>query len=330
MRKVLITGASGFVGGFLVEECLKRGWEVFAGIRATSSKAYLQNPAIQFLTLDLSDQDALTHQFRQLQFDTVIHVAGLTKSADPTAYFTVNTTYTKHLIDALRAANSIPRQFIFVSSLAAYGPADNQPTDIVHDDLDPQPLTNYGKSKLAAEQYLRSLSDFPYLIIRPTAVYGPREKDLFTLFQMIYKGIEPQIGFQDQQLSFVYVQDLVGVIADMAEQDVINKAYFISDGKTYSSRQLGTYIQNAFGKRSFRFKVPIPLVALIAWINQGISKLTGQYPPLNPEKVKELKSINWNCDITPLQADFNYQPKFPLSKGISITAKWYLEQQWLK
>ncbi|MEO1627730.1 MAG: NAD(P)-dependent oxidoreductase, partial [Bacteroidota bacterium] len=242
MKKVLVTGASGFVGGFLVEECLKRGLEVFAAVRPSSDLTYLQDQRIQCLQVNLADVEAMTALFRQHQFDYFIHNAGLTKGSRE-AMFKVNTQLCDNILKALQEGIPDLKKFVFISSLAAYGPADQQRADEVKEADEPRPITSYGESKLAAEKLLHATSDFPWLVFRPTAVYGPREKDIFTFFSLINKGIEPYIGFQTQQLTFVYVLDLVRVIVDGLLSEHRQKSYFVSDGQAYAALQLGQYIR---------------------------------------------------------------------------------------
>ncbi|MCX6290139.1 MAG: NAD(P)-dependent oxidoreductase, partial [Bacteroidetes bacterium] len=211
MKKILITGASGFIGSSLIEEGLKRGYEMHAGVRKSSSRKYLADERIRFFELDFTDEKKLEQQFSDFskangKFDFIIHNAGLTKAKKIQDYFTVNSVYTKNFVDALMASGNVPSKFIYMSSLAAFGPGVTQ-DPIRHTD-EPRPVTSYGKSKLESENYLRSLNDFPYIIIRPTAVYGPRDRDVYILLKMLKSNVEAYIGFGKQVLSFVYVKDL--------------------------------------------------------------------------------------------------------------------------
>lgn len=328
-KKVLITGASGFVGGFLVEECLNRGFEVFAGVRSSSNRQYLQDERIQFLNTNLSDEAGLTEQFKQHQFDFVIHNAGLTKAQKKADYFKVNSQFTQNVIHAL-LNSKIPEKFVFMSSLASYGPADNMPGDFVKEADQPHPITSYGESKLEAEKFIYSQEKLPYIIFRPTAVYGPREQELFAFFKIVNRGLETSIGAPNQKLTFIYVKDLAMAVVDSLEAQVKQKSYFICDGKAYSSKELGQFTKTHLGdKKTVSLKIPVGLVRTIAGISEFFGNLRGVSPMLNKEKVRELESRNWQCDIQPLEKDLNFQPKFYLSDGLKETISWYKEHKWL-
>ncbi len=329
MKKILITGSSGFVGSFLVEECLERGYEVYAGVRASSSRYYLQDKRIRFFEMNLGDPDTLNKQLAAQAFDYVIHCAGLTKADSVEEYMEVNCQYTRHLVEGLQRVGNIPSKFVFMSSLAAYGPADQQQEDEVREDLVPHPVTTYGRSKLAAERHLKEQENFPYLIFRPTAVYGPREKELLSFYKIVNKGLEPYIGFEKQELTFIYVRDLVGIIVDALAAPVINTAYFVSDGQSYPAQYLGQLTRESLRKRTVKIHVPLPLVRGFALLSEQVGRLRGKYPLFNLEKVKELESLNWKCDIRPLQEDLGFQPKYMLDAGIRETIDWYKQNNWL-
>ena len=124
MQKILITGASGFVGGFLVEDALNRGLEVYAAVRKSSNLQYLQDERINFVLIDFENKDSLKSIFLEHEFKYIIHNAGLTKTPIKEQYFIVNATYLENMVEALIESNKIPSKFTFISSLAAYGPAE--------------------------------------------------------------------------------------------------------------------------------------------------------------------------------------------------------------
>ena len=331
MKKILITGASGFVGSFLVEAFLTADptLEVYAGVRKTSSRKFLTDPRIHFFEMDFSNQKKLEKDLGAHHFNYVIHNAGVTKADRKKDYFLVNHDYTKNLIEAIPEQAKSLEKFVYMSSMAAYGPADNKPGDLVVEADQPRPIDTYGESKLAAERMIKEFKDLPYLIFRPTAVYGPREKDIFTFFSILKYGLEPYIGLQEQRLTFIYVKDLVELIVKATLSDHKQKSYFVADDQVYSNYDLGKYGKAYLNKKTLKIKVPTGLVRGIAYVNETVGKIVGKMPALNLEKVNILESLNWKCDIRPLKTDFNFTPKYNLSTGLKETIKWYQENGWL-
>lgn len=330
MKKILITGANGFIGSFLVEKALKRNYEVYAGIRKTSNTEYLTDSRIKFVELDFSEAGSLERQLSELPcFDFVIHNAGTTKAFNRNEYFITNYLFTKNIIDALISQKKISKKFIYMSSLAAYGPGDPILQNSITSDDIPKPVTSYGKSKLESEKYLSSLTGFPHIIIRPTVVYGPREKDLFTVFKLINNNFELFVGFKNQKLTFIYVKDLVKAVFQTMESDVVNMGYFVSDGNVYDAESLGNIIKEKLGKKTLRIYFPKKLVRLIAFFSEASKYLTRKQPVLNYDKVNELECVNWKCDTQPLIDEFNFRADYDLKKGVFETIEWYKESKWL-
>ena len=183
--KILITGASGFIGSFIVEEALKRGFETWAAVRGSSKRDFLQDERIHFIELNLSNQTQLEEQLKEHSFDYVVHAAGVTKCLNTSDFYRINTEGTKNLVRALINLKMPLKRFVYLSSLSVYGAIhEQQPYVEIKETDTPRPNTEYGKSKLEAEQWLEEL-DFPYVILRPTGVYGPRERDYFLMAKSI-------------------------------------------------------------------------------------------------------------------------------------------------
>ncbi len=335
MKKLLITGASGFVGGFLVEEALNRGYEVYAGVRNSSSKKYLKDDRIKFIHLDFGNKDKLKKELvafaqeNQSPFDYIIHGAGITKANRIQDYYDVNFHNTKHFIEAMQETNTIPTKFIQVSSLASFGPGNPHTLEPVNHHHTPRPVSSYGKSKLQAEEYFNTLTDFPYIILRPTTVYGPREKDLYTVFQMVSNGFEFYIGNKPQHLTFVYVKDLVTVTLDSLQSPMVRKSYFVSDGNSYLSSHLNHLIKKHLNKKTFKLTLPTPFVRALAFTLEKSFGLFGKTPTLNIERVKEFESTNWKVYTDDLFQDFNFKPQYDLERGVKETIDWYKQEKWL-
>ena len=233
MESILITGASGFIGSFIVQEALKRRFGVWAGIRASSSKKYLKERKIHFLELDFAHPNELRaqlsgHKGTYNKFDYIVHCAGVTKCADKSDFDRVNYLQTKYFVDTLRELNMIPKQFIYISTLSVFGPIREKDYSPISEEDTPAPNTAYGLSKLKAELYIQSIPGFPYVIYRPTGVYGPREADYFLMAKSIRQHTDFSVGYKRQDLTFVYVKDIVQAIFLGIEKEVSRRAYFLS------------------------------------------------------------------------------------------------------
>jgi nucleoside-diphosphate-sugar epimerase len=330
MKTILITGASGFIGSFLVEEAINRGFKTFAGVRKTSSIRYLLNNKITFFEADLSDKNSLKERLKQFdRFDYIIHTAGVTKTCKKNLFDKINVDGTRHLIEALQETNRVPDKFIFISSLAAYGSGKGLDTPIELSDT-PTPISLYGKSKLKAETYIKSIKDFPYLIMRPTGVYGPREKDFFVMYKSVNRGLETYIGSKKQNLSFVYVTDFVNLLMNTLESNIEQKSYFVSDLKQYTAVEFNSLLKNELNKRTIKLIFPKVLVRVMALVSESISCLFfGEVPTLNTEKFKDISQSNWLCNSEDLVKDFNFKPEYNLRKGLNKTIQWYKQKNLL-
>ncbi len=335
MDSILITGASGFIGSFLVEGALERGMEVWAGVRRTSSRAYLQDKRVHFLELDFAHPDTLrmqlaTHAGERGKFDYIVHCAGVTKCADKHDFDRVNFMQTKCFVETLQALDQVPRQFAFISTLSVFGPVREQDFTPIREEDTPRPNTAYGQSKLKTEAFLQGLEHFPYVIYRPTGVYGPREKDYFLMAKSIKRHVDFSVGFSRQDLTFVYVKDIVQAVFLGMEKEVCHRAYFLSDGKVYPSRTFSDLLRRELGNPFvLRVTCPLWLLKLISSIAEWIAKCRKGTSTLNPDKYNIMKQRNWQCDITPTVKELGYRPAYDLERGVKEAVAWYKEEGWL-
>lgn len=327
-ERVLITGASGFVGYHLIQAALEAGLEVFAAVRKRSDVRHLKDFAITYVYPDFHDPSALKSALEDNQYHYIIHASGITKAKSRKEYDEVNADYTRNLALAARDADLPLKKFVFVSSLAALGPLKDL-SGLIADDTAGNPVTNYGASKLLAEQYLREIKDLPWLVIRPTAVYGPREKDIFILLQSINKGLEPHIGSFRQQISFIYVKDLARVIVDALKAGAVHTFYNVSDGRIYDRYALAEGVKRFLHKKTFKFHLPVPAVAGLASVMEWLYRNSAAAPALNKEKMNELTAVNWACSIDGVQRDLAFQPEYDLDHGLAETLQWYQQHNWL-
>ena len=330
--KILITGASGFIGSFIVEEALRRGFETWAAVRKSSSREYLQDERIKFIELNLSSKEQLMEQLKPHQFDYVVHAAGVTKCLNKDDFRRINTEGTKNLADALIALQMPLKRFVFVSSLSIFGAIrEQQPYEEIRETDTPQPNTAYGRSKLEAERYLDSLgSRIPYIILRPTGVYGPREKDYFIMAKSIQQHSDFAVGYKRQDITFVYVDDVVQAVFLALEKGDNGRKYFLSDGEVYQSTTFSDLIHEELGRPWWiRITAPVWVLRIVTFCGEYIGRMTGKVTALNNDKYNILKQRNWRCDIQPAIDELGYQPKVKLKEGVRRSIKWYKDNKWL-
>lgn len=324
--RILITGASGFVGSFAVEEGLKRGYEVWAGVRKSSSRQYLKDDRIRFAELDLFHLDILCRQLKALRqqmngecWDYVVHAAGVTKARNRGDFFRTNTEGTRNLIFALQRECMMPKRLVFISSLSVLPPGLYGPN------------TSYGESKLLAEKVLSESAKFPYVILRPTGVYGPRERDYFLMAKSIKQHLDFAVGYKKQEITFIYVEDLVQAIyKSLAADGVEGKTYALSDGSVYTSRTFSDLLQKELGNPwVLHVKAPLWLLWMVCAVVGTTCRLLGKTTTLNLDKYHILAQRDWKCDIRPAYQDLDYKPEWTLERGVRTTVEWYKVNNWL-
>lgn len=359
-KRILITGASGFVGGHLVEAALNRGYEIWAGVRASSDCSVLNDlnrgygivakpddkrkgerlfdhDRIRFIDLNYNDETALTQQLAAFKAEHgawhyIIHNAGITKAVDKNDFFRVNAENTRRLLRALTASECQPEKFVLMSSLSTFG-SDGDKTMSLPIRLEDQqkPDTVYGKSKLRAEQYVATQTDFPYVVLRPTGVFGPGDKDYLMQIQSVINRIDCTIGFSHQWLTFIYVEDLAEVaMLALENPQANNKAYFVSDGAVYSDKDFGRLIQLIIGyKRVLHLCIPVWMAYIACLCSEQIGKWKKKPMTLNTDKFHILKQRKWICSVDELQHDLGFTAPKGFHQRLAQTINWYRDNQWL-
>ena len=340
--RILITGASGFIGSFLVEKALEKGFEVWAGIRSSSSRAYLQDKRIHFIELPFANESKLTAQLSDFKvsggkWDYIIHAAGVTKGKDDSFFLENNYKATCHFVSALRSAQILPQRFVYLSSLSVLGAIRQEPSnhsgvsiyETIKDTDKAEPNTSYGRSKLASELFLQQQTDLNYVIMRPTGVYGPREKDYYLMAKSICHHIDFSVGYKPQEITFVYVKDLVDAIFLALEKGEQGRSYLVSDGETHKSSDFSNLLQKEIGiKHVLHLNVPLCILKLVCFFSELVSKKTAKMTALNNDKYNILKQRNWRCDISSI-SELGYIPKYNLQKGVAETVAWYKKEKWI-
>ena len=328
--KILITGASGFIGSFIVEEALRRGFETWAAVRGSSSRQFLTDERIHFVELNLSSEEALRSQLQGHQFDYVVHAAGVTKCLDKRDFYRINTEGTQHLVRALLALRMPLRRFVYISSLSIMADIlEQQPYTEICETDEARPNTAYGKSKLQAERWLET-QPIPYIILRPTGVYGPRERDYFMMAKSIKAHTDFAVGYRQQDITFVYVTDVVQAVFLALEHGQTGRRYFLSDGEVYQSSTFSDLIRRELGNPWWiRITAPIWLLRVITFVGEYVGRLTGRVTALNNDKYNIMRQRNWRCDIQPARRELGYEPQVKLEEGVRRSIRWYQDNGWL-
>ncbi len=342
MSKILITGASGFIGSFIVEEALRRDMEVWAAVRKSTSREYLRDERINFIELDFSDEKQLREQLAGHDFDYIVHAAGATKCLQKRDFYRINTEGTKNFVRAIMGVKMPMKRFIYISSLSIYGPIrERQPYEEIQETDEARPNTAYGHSKLLAEEFLDSLNPtdeqgesgeciFPYIILRPTGVYGPREKDYFLMAKSVKQHLDFSVGFKRQDITFVYVDDVVNAVFLAMDRGMSGRKYFLTDGQVYRSSDFSNLIHKSLGNPwMLRVKAPIWVLRVVTWIGEYVGRATHKITALNNDKYNIMRQRNWRCNIEPTMDELGYHPQTTLQDGVEKTIKWYLENKWL-
>jgi len=325
--KALVTGASGFIGSHLVEVLLERGAHVRCLIRMTSDLKWLRNLPLELVRGDCSDRASLKEAVEGV--DIVFHLAGVTKAAKEKTYFDINAWGTENVIRACLEHNMHLRKFIYVSSQAAAGPCRDggrkKESDLC------EPVSPYGRSKRMGEELAIAHShELPILILRPCAVYGPRDRDIFCFFKILSKGIKPCLSGGDRHVSLCFVHDVIEAILQAADaQGFSGEIFFVSDGHEYRMEEIGDIFARVMEVTPRCLRVPTWMIFGIASLSEVLSFFTKRPPLLSRGKVEEIVQQNWVCDITKAKTLLGFQPRMPLSQGAKVTVEWYRQENWL-
>lgn len=332
-KKILVVGAGGFAGGFLVEEGLNRGYEVWAGVRASTSRKYLTDPRIKFLELDFDDYDKLKEALSKApvegRWDWIVYNLGATKCLSFSDFSKINYEYLRLFTDALNATDKVPGKLLYMSSLSALGPGDEKEYTPFTEKMIPHPNTRYGASKLKAEMHL-AMSGVPYIIFRATGIYGPRDKDYFLMFEAIKKGVDFSVGYKKQLLSFIYVEDLARAVYDALEKAPVGETYNVAEPRTYTQKEFRDIASKAVGKKHVvGIAMPLWGVKIVSAIAEkwGVARMKPS--TLNRDKFNIMKQRNWAVDITKARESFGFSPKVDLREGVEKAVAWYKKEGWL-
>jgi nucleoside-diphosphate-sugar epimerase len=325
--KVLVTGASGFLGGHVAEALSARGDQVRALVRATSNRAHLEKlPQLELFEGSIEQVDRLTEAVDGV--DAIVHCAGIVKARSTDEFFTVNVGGTSNLVEAARRRGSSLKRFVHVSSLEACGPsAEGAPVPVDQEN----PVTSYGRSKLAAEKVVLSArDDMPVVILRPAAIYGPRDVEILDAFKSIRRGLFPVINGGRSKTIWVYATDCASACLCAIDADVASGGtYFVDDGcGAIDMRTMFADFERALGKKAVRAALPFPVLMAVARGVEAFGRLSNRPVMLTREKVNMLVQ-DWVCSSEATRRDLGWEPKIPWSVGVPRAVQWYRNHGWL-
>jgi nucleoside-diphosphate-sugar epimerase len=330
---ILVTGGTGFVGSHLVEKLVQRGHRVRLLIRRTSSLRWLEGVPVEYAYGDVRDKASVAGACVGVQ--SVFHFGGVTRAHVAGEFNQANAVGTRHLAEAL-AERGIPGGFfVYCSSMAAGGPAvavERDPNPIRTESDPPTPITPYGRSKLEGEIALREVADtqgrFRHVILRPPAVYGPRDQATLLLFRLIKQGFFPVPRARVNRLSLIYVDDLVDAAVRAAEIGA-HGTYYVSDGGIYTFQEVGQRAVELMDVQVRTFHVPQELALLFAGLAEAWGVLVRHPAVMSRAKVRDIWQPHWVCSCEKATKDWGYQPRFSLDRGLEETLTWYRLNQWL-
>jgi dihydroflavonol-4-reductase len=323
----VVTGANGFVGSHLVDYLIQKNFEVRCIVRKSSNLQWLQGKELKIFDCGLFDKEGLRVAFKDVNY--IFHVAGVVKAKDEAGYFKGNVESTKILLEVAEELKDQIRKFVVVSSQTVSGPASKDKP--VTEEMVPNPLTTYAKSKLKQEQLALSFKDkFPVTICRAPAIYGERDTEIFIYFQVFNRGLTTMIGFDKKELSLLHVSDLAeGLFLAAVSENSNGKIYFISSEKFYTWDEVGNITSQVLSKKAIRIRIPHFIVFIIAAFAQFFAMFSSKPATLNIEKAKDLVQSYWICDTSKAMRELEYRQKVSLEEGIKRTCEWYKKMKWI-
>ena len=318
-KTLLVTGASGFLGTHICRFANAHGYQVIPGVRKTSIEKLKGDFYKAPLFIDLLDSsnfktDLATYESTNGPIDYVIHCAGITRTKYLENFKFGNVDFTTAIAKAMKEKQSSSKKFIYISSLAAGGPGNPISMKGIRESDPSNPISPYGKSKLEAEQVIANLKNLPWLIFRPTAIYGPGDHNFPKFYRLFKKGIDVRIGDKERKMSFIHVHDLAALLVKALDSEQEHKYYGVSDGKAYTQDEFHDYIKHSFKSKAIKIQIPMAVAYGIGHLNQFIAKLKGEAAHMNAIKFKDLCSKNWTVDISAIKKDFSFQAKYTLDK----------------
>lgn len=330
-KNVLIVGAGGFIGGFIANESLRRGFTTWCALRESTSRKFLTDPRLKFVVLDYESPQAIADALAAagVRWDWIVYNLGATKVTNYLDFNVINCDYLRNFLSGLQLSGLMPERFVYMSSLSALGPADEENYDPYTAGMIPFPNTRYGVSKVKAETIIESTPGLDWIILRPTGVYGPHDHDYRMMIQCIDRHIDFRVGFRRQMLTFIYVEDLARAIFDALANSAPKQKYLLSEPRAYSAREVTKIIAGALRRR---FVVPVILPQAVAravcYVAERWALVRMKPSTLNTDKYRIMAQRNWIVNTDHARRGFGFSPKVSLEEGMRLTVDDY--RQWQK
>ncbi|MBN1279282.1 MAG: NAD-dependent epimerase/dehydratase family protein [Chlorobium sp.] len=326
---ILVTGSTGFIGARVLKRLEGEDVRVRVFLRPESTGGEPLE-SVEAVRGRFDDPEALRQAVAGV--DRIVHLAGVTKAADEAAFDAGNVEPMRNLLAAVREHNPGLKRFVLVSSLAAAGPA-REGTQGVRESDESRPVSAYGRSKLRAERLCMEVAEsVPVTIVRPPAVYGPGDRDVLQVFQMLARGLLVSAGRSGRQrFSMIYVDDLVqGIMVAARSEHASGQTYYLTSAQSWSWDDVIAAARPALGfGRLRRISLPKPLVYLIGAAGGLVGALTGKPPLINRDKANELTQDYWVCSPDKAACELGFTAGTTLDEGIAKTVEWYREKGWL-
>lgn len=323
----VVTGGSGFVGSHLVDLLISKGHKVKCIVRESSNLRWLDNKPVEIFKCGLFDKEALKDVLKDA--DYLFHVAGVVKAKKEEGYYKGNVETTRNLLEVVSEVNPGIKRVLIVSSQTAAGPSKS--LEAMTEEDEPLPITTYGRSKLAQEKLAKSYTDkLPITIVRPPAVYGERDTEIYLIFKTYKSGLMTMVGFNDKRVSLIHVADLVkGIYLAATNENSVNQTYYLSSKEYYSWPQVSKIIAEHMGSKALHLRIPHPIVYTVAAVAQFFAMFSSKAATFNLEKARDFVQTYWTCDISKAEKELGYKQEVSLDQGMKRTIDWYREMKWL-
>lgn len=327
MGEILVTGANGFVGSHICEALLDAGYRVRALVRKTSDLTNIDDLDISLVYGDLNDPESLGAAVDGVE--AVINNAGLTKTNNVFQFDSVNVDGTINMLSAVQKVNPGIKRFVQISSAAASGSADS--LDPIDEDRTPRPLTAYGRSKLGGEKAVGTFNEaIPSIILRPTAVYGPRDKDMLSFFKIIKYGLKPTFGTGECYTNFTYVRDLGEAAVKAVGSDVQSGSiYFVAEERFYSFSEAADIISGIYGNKAIDIHIPVWFLKIAGWLSETTARVMRKPSIFTREKAIEISQKYWLLDTSKIKKEMGFVCRTSFKDGAAETVDWYRRHKWL-